>query len=142
MSNFWGKVHFWGSFVSINLVFFPMFLQGLAGLNRRLYDPTFYANGAAIQELNVLISIGAWALGVFQLVFIANFFLSMKYGKKVNDNPWESTTLEWQTPTPPPHGNFLEEPVVYRSPYEYSLPGEKKDYSPQNEQPSTVEQVA
>lgn len=136
MSNFWGKVHFWGSFISINLVFFPMFFQGLAGLNRRIYDPTFYEAGAAIQDLNVLISIAAWALGIFQLVFIANFFLSMKYGKKVNDNPWQATTLEWATPTPPPHGNFLKEPVVYNDPYEYSLPGEAKDYLPQDEKRS------
>jgi len=142
MSSFWGKLHFWGSFISINLIFFPMLIQGMAGLNRRLYDPTFYANGAAIQGLNVLISAAAWTLGAVQLIFIANFFLSMKYGKKVGENPWQSTTLEWATPTPPPHGNFLEEPVVYRGPYEYSVPGEKKDYSPQNEEPSKGYQVA
>lgn len=142
MSSFWGKVHYWGSLVSINLVFFPMFIQGLAGLNRRLYDPTFYATGAAIQHLNILISIAAWSLGAFQLVFIANFFLSMKYGKKVNENPWESTTLEWATPTPPPHGNFLKEPVVYHGPYEYSLPGEAKDFLPQNQESSKGFQVA
>ena len=119
-----------------------MLIQGMAGLNRRLYDPLIYANGAAIQELNVVISIAAWVLGAVQLIFIANFFLSMKYGKKVDDNPWQSTTLEWTTPTPPPHGNFLTEPVVYRGPYEYSVPGEDKDYSPQTEEPSKVEQVA
>jgi cytochrome c oxidase subunit 1 len=132
MSSFWGKVHFWGSFISINLVFFPMLIQGLAGLNRRLYDPTIYANGAAIQDLNVLISIAAWTLGAFQLVFILNFFLSMKFGKRVDDNPWQSTTLEWATPTPPPHGNFLTEPKVYHGPYEYSVPGEGRDFLPQN----------
>ncbi len=142
MSSFWGKVHFWGSFVSINLVFFPMLIQGIAGLNRRLYDPTFYANGAAIQDLNVLISMAAWALGAFQLVFIGNFFLSIKYGKKVGDNPWQATTLEWATPTPPPHGNFLKEPVVYHGPYEYSVPGEAQDYLPQNEESSKAYQVA
>jgi cytochrome c oxidase subunit I len=142
MSSFWGKIHFWGSFVSINLVFFPMLIQGMAGLNRRLYDPTVYANGAAIQNLNVLISGASWALGAFQLVFIANFFLSMKYGKKVNENPWESTTLEWATPTPPPHGNFLTEPVVYHGPYEYSVPGEVRDFLPQNQESSKGFQVA
>lgn len=142
MSSFWGKVHFWGSFVSINLVFFPMLIQGMAGLNRRLYDPTVYAIGSAVQDLNVLISFAAWALGAFQLVFIANFFLSMKYGKKVNENPWEATTLEWATPTPPPHGNFLTEPVVYHGPYEYSVPGEAKDYLPQNQESSKDYRVA
>ncbi len=136
MSSFWGKVHFWGSFISINLIFFPMLIQGFAGLNRRLYDPTVYAIGAAIQNLNVLISMAAWALGAFQLVFILNFFLSMKYGKKVGDNPWNSTTLEWATPTPPPHGNFLTAPAVYRGPYEYSVPGETEDYLPQNLAPT------
>jgi cytochrome c oxidase subunit 1 len=126
----------------MNLIFFPMLIQGMAGLNRRLYDPTFYANGAAIQDLNVLISSAAWSLGAFQLVFIANFFLSMKYGKKVNENPWESTTLEWATPTPPPHGNFLTDPVVYHGPYEYSVPGEAKDFLPQNQESSKSYQVA
>jgi Heme/copper-type cytochrome/quinol oxidases, subunit 1 len=131
MSTFWGKIHFWVSFLAINGVFMPMFFQGMAGLNRRLYDPTFYANGLAIQWLNVLISCSAWTLGAAQLVFIANFFLSLKWGKKASDNPWAATTLEWATPTPPPHGNFLTEPVVYCGPYEYSVPGEKNDFHPQ-----------
>jgi cytochrome c oxidase subunit 1 len=41
--------------------------------------------------------------------------------------------LEWQTPTPPPHGNFLKEPIVHRGPYDYSLPGAAKDFTPQNQ---------
>jgi cytochrome c oxidase subunit 1 len=41
--------------------------------------------------------------------------------------------LEWQTPTPPPHGNFDKAPEVHRGPYEYSVPGQARDYSPQNE---------
>ncbi|HCU26040.1 MAG TPA: cytochrome C oxidase subunit I, partial [Deltaproteobacteria bacterium] len=132
MSRFWGKMHFWLSFLAINGVFFPMLIQGIAGLNRRLADPTFYANGAAIQNLNVLISISAWTLGAAQFIFILNFFLSLKYGKKAGDNPWQATTLEWATPTPPPHGNFLKEPIVYRGPYEYSVPGQSQDFLPQN----------
>ncbi|MCX6881973.1 MAG: cytochrome C oxidase subunit I, partial [Verrucomicrobia bacterium] len=55
-------------------------------------------------------------------------------GRKVeSDNPWDATTLEWQTPTPPPHGNFAVEPTVYRGPYEYSVPGAVRDFIPQNE---------
>jgi len=50
-----------------------------------------------------------------------------------SDNPWEATTLEWATPTPPPHGNFLKIPEVFRGPYEYSVPGAKRDFLPQNE---------
>ncbi|MCP5468444.1 MAG: cbb3-type cytochrome c oxidase subunit I [Deltaproteobacteria bacterium] len=145
MSSFWGKVHFWGSLISINFVFFPMLLQGITHLNRRMYNYPLtgegttlwdiYPHSASIQYLNEVISIAAWVLGAFQLVFIFNFFLSIKFGKKVNDNPWEATTLEWATPTPPPHGNFLTEPTVYRGPYEYSVPGEKEDFSPQHIEP-------
>jgi cytochrome c oxidase subunit 1 len=73
-------------------------------------------------------------LGIAQIPFIINFFWSIKHGKEVHsDNPWESTTLEWQTPTPPPHGNFAHAPEVHRGPYEYSLPGDEKDYTPQNQ---------
>jgi cytochrome c oxidase subunit I len=76
-------------------------------------------------------SISAWILGAAQLLFIINFFLSLKTGKKASDNPWDATTLEWATPTPPPHGNFETEPVVYRGPYEYSVPGKAVDFIPQ-----------
>jgi len=50
---------------------------------------------------------------------------------KVAENPWHATTLEWAAPSPPGHGNFITEPVVYREPYEYSVPGKSNDYSPQ-----------
>ena len=85
-------------------------------------------------HMNVLVSHAAWALGVAQLPFIINFLWSIRNGKKVtSDNPWQSTTLEWQTPTPPPHGNFVQPPIVYRGPYEYSHPGHGKDFTPQNQ---------
>ncbi len=132
MSRFWGKMHFWLSFIAINGIFFPMFIQGMAGLNRRIADPSVYTNMIAVQKLHIFISFSAWALGAAQLIFILNFFLSMKYGKKANDNPWEATTLEWATPTPPPHGNFLHEPTVYRGPYEYSVPNHPTDFIPQH----------
>ena len=73
-------------------------------------------------------------LGLAQIPFIINFFLSMKKGKKVtSDNPWGATTLEWQTPTPPPHGNFDRPIEVHRGPYEYSVPGHDGDFTPQTE---------
>ena len=82
---------------------------------------------------NSLISIAAWMLGVSQIPFIINLFWSIRNGKKAgSDNPWHATTLEWQTPTPPPHGNFAVTPTVYRGPYEYSVPGHPQDYTPQN----------
>lgn len=132
MNELLGKIHFFLSFIFINGIFMPMFIMGLAGVSRRLYDPTQYAHALPTQGLNVFISISAWLLGLAQIPFIINFFGSLFAGKKVDDNPWQATTLEWSTPTPPPHGNFLTEPVVYRDPYEYSVPGQKKDFWPQS----------
>jgi cytochrome c oxidase subunit 1 len=75
-------------------------------------------------------------LGLVQIPFIINLFWSIKHGKKVDsDNPWDATTLEWQTATPPPHTNFPVTPHVYRGPYEYSVPGHDRDFTPQNEPP-------
>jgi cytochrome c oxidase subunit 1 len=144
MNEFWGKVHFWFSFIFMNAVFMPMFTQGFAGLNRRLYDGgATYANGdgvlipQSIIGLNVQISHAAWALGLAQIPFILNFFISMSRGKKVtSDNPWGATTIEWQTPTPPPHGNFAKPVEAHRAPYEYSVPGHATDFVPQS-QPGT-----
>ena len=145
MSEFWGKVHFVGSFIFMNVVFQPMFFQGMAGMIRRMADGglnyTSAKNPGAIGglsnqmiDLHTVILVGGVCLGLCQIPFIINLFWSIKHGEKVNsDNPWESTTLEWQTPTPPPHGNFEKEPVVVRNPYDYSLPGAAKDFTPQNQ---------
>ena len=75
---------------------------------------------------------GAWMLGIAQIPFIINFLGSIRGGKKVEENPWQATTLEWASPSPPPHGNFTTELVAYRGPYEYSAPGSKADFSPQH----------
>ncbi len=136
MNEFLGHLHFWPSLICMNIIFFPMLVQGLAGVSRRLYDGGIgYEHGQEIFALNELISWGAWFLAIGQIPFIINFFWSMFAGKKVeSDNPWNATTLEWQTPTPPPHGNFTKEMVVYRGPYEYSVPGAKDDFTPQSEE--------
>ncbi len=145
MSEFWGRVHFWTSLVLMNLIFFPMFTQGIAGMSRRMYDGGVNYSATTNKDIlgalpesviysNVVISVAAWLLLLAQIPFIINFFWSIKKGKKVeSDNPWDSTTLEWQTPTPPPHGNFAVFPTVYRGPYEYSVPGAAQDFVPQNE---------
>jgi cytochrome c oxidase subunit 1 len=108
-------------------------------MSRRMYDGgTTYFEGVdpTALSLNKMITMCAVGLGVAQLPFIINFFSSIFVGKKVSsDNPWEATTLEWATPTPPPHGNFASEPVAYRGPYEYSVPGAKSDFTPQSEKP-------
>jgi cytochrome c oxidase subunit 1 len=146
MSDFWGRVHFWLSLIFMNLVFQPMFAQGMAGMIRRMADgganyaaetlkgTVSYSLSSQIMHANTTISIAVWCLGLAQIPFIINFFWSIKNGKKItSDNPWEATTLEWQTPTPPPHGNFPKIPTVYRGPYEYSVPGHAKDFTPQNQ---------
>lgn len=127
-----GKIHFWGSFITMNIVFGPMFFQGLAGVSRRLYDQTVYAHGMAVQGLTTFSSWGAWLLGIVQLVFIVNFLTSIRRGRKVSNNPWDATTLEWSAPSPPPHGNFATVPLVHRGPYEYSVDGASTDFSPQH----------
>ena len=145
MNEFWGRVHFVLSFIFMNLVFAPMFIQGLAGMLRRMADggATYSleqspgiegALSTFVIHLNKDISRAAWLLGLAQIPFIINFFWSIKNGKKAeSDNPWQATTLEWQTPTPPPHGNFDKEPEVFRGPYDYSAPGAKSDFTPQNQ---------
>ena len=129
MNDVLGKIHFWGTFVSINVVFMPMFIQGLAGMNRRMYDGGMqYVHNQDVLVWNTVIGYGAWALGFFQLFFIYNFFRSINHGEKVGDNPWEATTLEWTAPSPPPHGNFASPPRVHRGPYDYSVPGAQADF--------------
>src|SRR5436305_8312444 len=88
-----GKLHFWTSFVAINFIFMPMFFQGMAGLSRRLYDPTVYAHGRGVQALNVLISWSAWGLALAPLPFIVNFFISLRAVARVAANPWHATTI-------------------------------------------------
>ena len=134
MSEFLGKLHFWPSLIFMNLIFFPMLIQGLAGVSRRLYDGgAVYAHAQPYLYLNKIMSFGAWGMAIAQIPFIINFFMSIRKGEKVGRNPWNATTLEWAAPSPPPHGNFEVAPVVYHGPYEYNVPGQKEDYLPQNQ---------
>jgi cytochrome c oxidase subunit 1 len=136
MNDLLGKIHFWLSFLFINGVFMPMFIQGLAGVSRRLYDGgASYSHAQPVLEWNVFMSTSAWLLGLAQIPFIVNFFWSIWKGRKVDANPWEATTLEWAAAPSPPvaHGNFVEIPTVVRGPYEYSLPGAPRDFVPQHQ---------
>ena len=134
MNETLGKIHFAGSLVSMNLIFFPMLIQGLAGVNRRLSDGgASYQFAEPVLFMNTMMSHAAFLLGFFQLFFIANLFMSMRRGRTTSANPWQATTLEWATPTPPlAHGNFEQAPRAYRNPYEYSVPGAAADFTPQN----------
>ena len=133
MSEALGKLHFWPSLIFMNGVFMPMFIQGLAGLSRRMYDGgQQYAHASDILHWNEFMTISAFCLGAAQIPFIINIIISLAAGKKVDRNPWHSTTIEWSAPSPPlPHVNFESEVNVYRGPYEYSLPDADNDFSPQ-----------
>ena len=134
LSETLGKVHFWGSMVFMNGIFMPMFVQGLAGVSRRLWDAgEQYAHASGVLWTNEWMSISAWLLFVFQLPFIYNILRSLRGPKVESDNPWQATTLEWATTSPPGHGNFATPPVVYRGAYEYSVPGHEADFLPQNQ---------
>ena len=115
MNPLLGKLHFWGSLLGMNGIFLPMLIQGLAGVNRRLYDGgRTYTFTAPVVHLYS----GQWwatvLLGVVQLFFIVNLVWSLVRGKRTAENPWASTTLEWATTSPPPHENFPATPRVHR----------------------------
>ena len=107
-------------------------------LPRRYYamGPTEFVPDSA-QSLNAFITIAAIFVAAAQMLFLYNLIRSYTKGKPSGDNPWEATTLEWQTPvTPPPHGNFGPNlPLVYRWAYDYSVPGAEQDFLPQNMPP-------
>ena len=97
-----------------------------------------YAGNQDLLYMNEYVSISAWMLGLAQIPFILNVILTLikKKQGEVGPNPWDGTTMEWACPSPPiPHGNFEEDPVAYRGPYEYSVPGQDKDFTPQFEKP-------
>ena len=127
------KIHFVFTYVFFNLTFFPMHFLGVGGHMRRIYNPTQYEFLKPLQEWNVFITVSALLLGLAQMPFLINFFWSLFAGKKAERNPWHANTLEWVAPSPPPHGNFETQPVVYRGAYEYSSPEVKEDWLPQDQ---------
>ena len=137
MNETLGKIHFWGTFIPFNCIFLPLFLLGLAGQHRRIYNYNHFPDLATqeLQDIRVFATYSLVVMLFFQLIFIYNFFVSMFKGKKAPNNPWKANSLEWSIPSPPPHGNFQTLPTVYRGPYEYSVPGRDSDYWPQNEPP-------
>ncbi len=130
-----GKLHFWVTFVGAYMIFFPMFLLGILGVPRRYFDFNVLEYlPPQTGVLNIVITVAALTVGAAQLLFLGNLIWSALKGKKAEANPWQATTLEWQTPTtPPPHGNWgPETPTVYRWAYDYSVPDAERDFIPQN----------
>jgi cytochrome c oxidase subunit 1 len=145
MNEFWGKVHFVITFITFNIAFYLMHTIGLMGAPRRYYDltPRLSTMDPEVAERirqvtesmalqNKIISHAVFLLLAAQVIFVVNFFYSLFFGKKAGQNPWHANSLEWQTSSPPPHGNFVHPPTVYRGPYEYSHPDVAEDYLPQD----------
>jgi cytochrome c oxidase subunit 1 len=134
MNDTLGYLHFAGSFVGMNGVFLPMFVQGLAGINRRLYDGgRGYAAGAALAPLMTWQWWFAVVLGAAQVFFVVNLVWTLLRGARAGGNPWRATTLEWATASPPPAHNFEATPVVHRGPYDYSPAGAPDDFAMQTQ---------
>jgi cytochrome c oxidase subunit I len=143
MSEKLGKIHFWITFVAFNCTFFPMHILGMGGHMRRIYNPTQYEFLKPLQHINVFISMSAFVLGAAQFIFLANIIYSYFFGEKASENPWHANTLEWTTPSPPGHGNWVGPvPIVYRGPYEYSSPEVAEDYLPQSHELPEVSAAA
>ena len=129
-----GYLHFWLTFAGVYLIFFPMHYIGMTGLPRRYYSFTIFESFDAYADMNKFISLVSFLAFAAQLIFLYNFFKSIFFGKPATANPWEANTLEWTTPVNPESGNWPGPlPVVYRWPYDYSLPGEAKDFNMQTD---------
>jgi cytochrome c oxidase subunit I len=137
-----GKFHFWITFVGVYAIFVPFHAMGMVGMPRRYAQFTEYEFLKNTPPLVLFVTIAAIITVSVQVVFYFNVFWSMFKGKKASENPWEATTLEWTTASPPPHDNFAGHiPVVHRGPYEFSVPGAAKDFTMQTE-PEGVEVAA
>ncbi|HEY0385436.1 MAG TPA: cbb3-type cytochrome c oxidase subunit I [Pyrinomonadaceae bacterium] len=129
-----GQIHFWITFAGVYCIFIPMHIMGIVGMPRRYAQFTEYKFLATLHPLVVFVTIAVFVTAAIQLVFLFNFIWSLFKGPKAGDNPWEATTLEWATTSPPPYDNFAGiVPTVYRGPYEFSVPGAPDDFIMQTE---------
>jgi cytochrome c oxidase subunit 1 len=142
MNESLGKLHFWITFIGVYAIFVPFHAMGMLGMPRRYANFGEYEFLKNSHSLVLFVTVAAIITVGIQIVFYFNLIWSMFKGKKASDNPWEATTLEWTTATPPPHDNFAGVlPMVHRGPYEFSVPGAPKDFVMQTE-PEGVEVAA
>jgi cytochrome c oxidase subunit 1 len=128
MNETLGKVHFWLSFVGAYCIFMPFHYLGLVG-NIRRYATFTDDFLQPLIPVHRLITVAALITGAAQLIFVCNLIHSRFWGKPAPDNPWEATSLEWSTATPPPWNNFGgNHPVVYHDPYQYGVESSVGDY--------------
>jgi cytochrome c oxidase subunit I len=128
MSEPLGKLHFILTFVGAYCIFMPFHYLGIAG-NVRRYQAFTDDYLVPLIPVHKFITIAALLTGAAQLIFLYNLIHSRFWGPKATDNPWQGTSLEWSTATPPPHNNFGDTmPVVYHDPYQYSVEGASADF--------------
>ena len=128
MNETLGKWHFWLTFVGVYAIFMPMHYLGLAG-NVRRYAAFTDNYLAPLIPVHKFITIAALFTGAAQLLFLCNVIWSRFRGPKATDNPWEATTLEWSTSSPPPFDNFGgRHLVVHHGPEEYGVESSSGDY--------------
>jgi heme/copper-type cytochrome/quinol oxidase subunit 1 len=96
-------------FFGMNATYFPMYILGLSGMPRRVFT---YAATQGWGPLNLLSTIGAFTIATSVLIFIINFFTSLRNGAKAGNDPWDAQTLEWTVSSPPPVYNFAQIPLV------------------------------
>jgi len=135
MNESLGKIHFFLTFIFLNGTFYPMHILGTVGFPRRLADPYHYETFAQLQTMNQFITICAIGMVTTQVLFAGNLIYSIFRGEVIGRNPWQANSLEWTAPSPPGHGNFDFQPVVYRGPYEYGSPEVEDDFYPQTQPP-------
>ena len=121
MNDTAGKWHFWTTFLGVYCIFMPMHYLGLVG-NVRRYSAFVDDYLAPLIPVHRFITIAALLTGAAQLIFFGNLFYSRFWGPIAPDNPWDATSLEWATSSPPPFDNFGgHHPVVYNGPNEYGV---------------------
>ncbi len=139
MNETWGKIHFFVTLAGTYAIFMPMHYLGMAGQTRRYSQFTEVAYQTKLLPLQTFMTYAAFITIAAQVLFVINLFWSMFKGPKASDNPWDATTLEWTTTTPPPHDNFGGvTPVVNHGPYEYGVPGAAKDFVMQTDPPTAA----
>jgi len=139
MNETWGRVHFFLTLAGTYAIFMPMHYLGVAGGTRRYSQYTEVAYLQKLMPIHEFMTYAAIITIAAQFIFVINLFWSMFKGPKASDNPWEATTLEWTTATPPPHDNFGGvTPVVNHGPYEYGVPGAPRDYVMQTDPATTA----
>ncbi len=128
MNETLGKAHFWLSFVGAYCIFMPFHYLGMAG-NVRRYASFVDDYLQPLIPVHRFITVAALCTGAAQLIFLYNLIHSRFRGEAAADNPWEATSLEWSTATPPPFDNFGgKHPVVYHDPYQYGVQSSVGDY--------------